>query len=101
MDFNLLPVLLWYLVGHAVVLVLAFVSLRVLRREPALASRRDAIFELNSKPARIEAGQAELVASTGEVHKLDRDIHQVRDKIQVRTSDSLRNLSLTLGTPSL
>jgi hypothetical protein len=81
MDFNLLLVLLWYLLGHAVVLVLAFVSLRFLRREPALANRRDAIFELNSKPARIEAGQAELVASTGEVHKLDRDIHQVQDKI--------------------
>lgn len=89
MNVVLLPVSLWYLVGHALVVVVALVCFKYIRREPNLVARRDAVFELNSKPARIEAGQAELSTSKSDLQRLDHLIAQVRDKIDtyVRLDD--------------
>src|SRR5579859_7686591 len=88
-DLNVLSVVLWYLVGHALVLIVARLTWTYLRREPALEPRRAGVFELNSKPARIEAGQAELATARGELQEVDREIGEVRETIDtyVRLDD--------------
>src|SRR5437588_202900 len=74
----MLSALLLYVAGHVIVATVAYLFLRFLRREPDLAARRDAIFELNHRPARIEAGEAELAASKAEVNKLERRVAEIR-----------------------
>src|SRR5690242_3957847 len=51
--------LLFYLVGHAAVVSTVFLLARYFRRQPNLKARREAIFELNHRPSRIEAGGTE------------------------------------------
>jgi hypothetical protein len=74
----MLNVLLLYVLGHAVVGAMAYLFFYFLRREPNLAARREAIFELNHRPARIEAGEAEMAASRTEIKNLDRRTSEVR-----------------------
>jgi hypothetical protein len=69
---------LLYVAGHMVVLIVAFLFFRLLRREPNLLARREAIFELNHRPVRIEAGESERTASITEAAALDRRAEEVR-----------------------
>src|SRR5688572_1021297 len=62
--------LLLYVAGHAVVFTAAYLFFRFLRSEPNLSARREAVFELNHRPARIELGESELAASEKEMRKI-------------------------------
>jgi len=77
----MLTTLLLYCAGHLVILVIALIFVRMLRREPNFVARRQAIFELNSKPVRIEAGEAELAASRAELKEVDRRTNDVERRI--------------------
>jgi len=68
-------------VGHLLVAVVATLFIRLLHRQPNLLARREAIFELNSRPMRIEAAQAELVTSKAEAAALDKRIARADAKI--------------------
>src|SRR5438552_971557 len=74
----MLSALFLYVAGHVIIAGVAYLFVRLLRREPDLTARRNAILELNHRPARIEAGEAELAASKAEVAKLDRRVAEVR-----------------------
>lgn len=74
----MLYVLFLYIAGHLVVVSVAYLFFQFLRREPNLPARRETIFELNNRPARIEAGEAEIAASRTEVKNLDRRTKDVR-----------------------
>jgi hypothetical protein len=67
-----------YLGGHMLVAIMACLFYQLLRREPNLLARREAIFELNHRPERIEAGEAELTASRGELKSLDRRAGEIQ-----------------------
>lgn len=67
--------------GHLLVTVVATLFIRFLHRQPNLLARRESIFELNSRPMRIEAAQAELVTSKAEVAVLDKRIARANAKI--------------------
>lgn len=69
---------LLYVVGHLVVAAVAYLFFYFLRREPNLAARREAIFELNHRPARIEAAEAEIAASRSENSNVERRTTEVR-----------------------
>jgi hypothetical protein len=73
--------LLLFGAGHLMVVVIAFLFIRILRRQPDLLARRESIFELNSKPVRIEAGEAELAAARTEAAGIDRCIAETKTKI--------------------
>lgn len=73
--------LLLFGAGHLMVAVFAFIFIRILRRQPDLLARRESIFELNSKPVRIEAGEAELAAARTEAAGIDRRIAETKTKI--------------------
>lgn len=74
----MLNLLLLYVAGHVVIITVAFLFFRFLRREPNLPGRREAVFELNHRPARIEAGEAELGASRTELKNVDRRTEEVQ-----------------------
>jgi len=67
--------------GHLLVIVVATLFIRFLHRQPNLLARREGIFELNSRPMRIEAAQTELVASKAEAAVLDKRIARADTKI--------------------
>ncbi len=67
--------------GHVLVAVIATLFIRLLNRQPDLLPRRERIFELNSRPMRIEAGEAELAASNAEVAVIDKRIERTDAKL--------------------
>lgn len=68
-------------VGHLLVVLVVTLSGRLLRRQPDLQARRNSIFELNSRPMRIEAAESELSASRAEAAVIDKRIIQLDAKI--------------------
>jgi hypothetical protein len=74
----MINLLLLFVAGHLVVVAIVRFFFHMLRREPELAARRDAVFELNHRPARIEAGEAEIAASKSELKHLDRRIDDIQ-----------------------
>jgi hypothetical protein len=77
----MLSIALLYVAGHLVVVVVAYFFFRMLRREPNLPARREAVFELNHRPVRIEAGEAERAASVSEAATVDRRTGEVRQAV--------------------
>ncbi|MEQ1871822.1 MAG: hypothetical protein ABL961_17530, partial [Vicinamibacterales bacterium] len=77
----MLSIALLYVAGHLAVVVVAYFFLRMLRREPNLPARREAVFELNHRPVRLEAGEAERAASVSEAAALDRQTDEVRQAV--------------------
>ena len=77
----MLQVPLLYVTGHLIVVIVAYLFFRMLRREPDLLTRREAVFELNHRPVRIEAGEAERAASLSEAAAVDRRIEEVRQAV--------------------
>lgn len=73
--------LLLFGAGHLVVAVVAFLFIRILHRQPDLLARRESIFELNSKPIRIEAGEAELATAKAEAGVIDGRTEDTKNKI--------------------
>src|SRR5581483_4471665 len=74
-------ILALFLVGHLLVVLVATIFIRLMNRQPDLLARRGSIFELNSRPMRIEAGEAELVTAGAEATALDKRIERSDSKI--------------------
>jgi hypothetical protein len=77
----MLQLLLLFVAGNVVVGVAAYVFYLFLRREPNLVARREAIFEMNHRSVRVEAGEAELAASRTEMAGLKQRGQEVKDAI--------------------
>lgn len=73
------PTVALYVLAHFLIFMVIYIIVKIINREPDLESRRNAIFEMNNRPARIEAGEAELAASEREVQKLNRRERQIRE----------------------
>ena len=83
----MLSIALLYVAGHLVVVVVAYLFFRMLRREPNLPARREAVFELNHRPVRIEAGEAERAASVSEAATVDRRTGE-REAVQTTRTEA-------------
>jgi len=68
-------------IGHVLVALAATIFIRLLHRQPNLLARRERIFELNSRPMRIEANETELAASIAEVAIIDKRIEKTDAKL--------------------
>jgi len=79
-----------YASGHLAVLIAGYLFFRVLRREPDLAGRRQLVFEMNDRSARIEADEAEIKRSVTESDSLKVRIDDVQKalKNRVRLQDA-------------
>lgn len=80
----MLQIGLLFVLGHIVLFVTVRVLGRFLRREPNLLARRDAVFELNHRPARVEAGEGELATSRLEAAGLERRAKEVQAAVMDR-----------------
>jgi hypothetical protein len=74
-----------FVAGHLLVALIATLFIRFLRRQPNLLARRESVFELNSRPMRIEAAQTELARSMAEAEVIDKRI----ERADVRIADAL------------
>ena len=80
----MLQLLLLFLAGNVVVGLTTYIFFLFLRRDPNLVARREAIFEMNHRAVRVEAGEAELAASRTELTALERRTQEVQGAIADR-----------------
>lgn len=83
-TYKMLQLLLLFLAGNVVVGLTTYIFFLLLRRDPNLVARREAIFEMNHRAVRVEAGEAELAASRTELTTLERRTQEVQGAIADR-----------------
>lgn len=73
--------LLAFAAGHILVGIVVGTFLYLLRQEPPLAARRAAVLELTHRPARLDAGRAELARTRADQTAVTRDLTRDRQRL--------------------